>query len=181
VTTVAASFAELNLRLAVELVNRLTPPPPDPEAVLREVLAFDPPSAAALRRRDVPALVALAGRLRGVFDAVAAGDVDGAAGALNALLAEHPAHPHLAHDGERWRLHHHPANAALVPWAGAVTADALARVVDERGPDRLGTCAAPDCDLVYVDGSKNGSRRFCSTTCQNRVKAAAFRRRRSAR
>jgi hypothetical protein len=28
---------------------------------------------------------------------------------------------------------------------------------------------------VYVDTSRNGTRRFCSTSCQNRVKAAAFR------
>ena len=28
---------------------------------------------------------------------------------------------------------------------------------------------------VYVDVSRNGRRRFCSTSCQNRVKTAAFR------
>jgi predicted RNA-binding Zn ribbon-like protein len=40
---------------------------------------------------------------------------------------------------------------------------------------RLGVCSAPACDRVYVDGSKNGTRRFCSTRCQSRVKAAAHR------
>ena len=30
-------------------------------------------------------------------------------------------------------------------------------------------------DRVYLDASKNGTRRFCSTACQNRVKAAAHR------
>ncbi len=43
--------------------------------------------------------------------------------------------------------------------------------------DRLGVCTAPHCDRVYVDTTRNGSRRFCSTACQNRVKAAAFRER----
>jgi hypothetical protein len=28
---------------------------------------------------------------------------------------------------------------------------------------------------VFVDVSRNGTKRFCSTACQNRVKAAAFR------
>jgi predicted RNA-binding Zn ribbon-like protein len=28
---------------------------------------------------------------------------------------------------------------------------------------------------VFFDNSKNGTRRFCSVTCQNRVKTAAFR------
>jgi predicted RNA-binding Zn ribbon-like protein len=36
-------------------------------------------------------------------------------------------------------------------------------------------CTAPHCDRVYVDTSRNGSKRFCSTACQNRVKAATFR------
>jgi predicted RNA-binding Zn ribbon-like protein len=42
--------------------------------------------------------------------------------------------------------------------------------------DRLGVCAAPDRDRVFVDLTRNGSRRFCSTACQNRVKAARYRR-----
>jgi predicted RNA-binding Zn ribbon-like protein len=40
---------------------------------------------------------------------------------------------------------------------------------------RLGVCTADRCDRVYVDTSRNGTRRFCSTACQNRIKAAAFR------
>ena len=32
--------------------------------------------------------------------------------------------------------------------------------------------------LMLVDLSRNGSRRFCSTACQNRTKAAALRMRR---
>jgi predicted RNA-binding Zn ribbon-like protein len=40
---------------------------------------------------------------------------------------------------------------------------------------RIGVCAAPACDRVYVDNSRNNQKRFCSTTCQNRVKTAAFR------
>jgi len=42
-------------------------------------------------------------------------------------------------------------------------------------PDRLGVCTAPRCDRVFVDTSRNGTRRYCSTSCQNRVKTAAFR------
>ena len=43
--------------------------------------------------------------------------------------------------------------------------------------DRLRVCAADDCADVYVDGSKNRSRRFCSTRCSNRTNTAAFRER----
>jgi predicted RNA-binding Zn ribbon-like protein len=48
-------------------------------------------------------------------------------------------------------------------------------VLGSEQQGRLGTCAAPRCDRVYVDVSRNATRRFCSTACQNRVKAAAFR------
>ena len=47
--------------------------------------------------------------------------------------------------------------------------------------DRLRACAAPDCDNVHVDLSKNRSRRFCGTTCANRVNVAAYRSRQAAR
>jgi predicted RNA-binding Zn ribbon-like protein len=41
-------------------------------------------------------------------------------------------------------------------------------------------CAAQNCDSVHVDLSKNRSRRFCSTTCANRVNVAAYRSRQAA-
>jgi len=43
---------------------------------------------------------------------------------------------------------------------------------------RLGLCAGARCADVYVDSSSAGRRRFCSTTCQNRSRVAAFRARR---
>ena len=46
-------------------------------------------------------------------------------------------------------------------------------------PGRLGLCADDQCADVYVDASPAGKRRFCCLTCQNRARAAAFRRRRA--
>ena len=123
--------------------------------------------------------MALAGRLHEVFAALVEDDVARAAGVLNELLREHPAHPHLAEEGGIWRLHHHPATAELVPMWSAICAEGLARVVGEGHAHRLGTCAA--CGRVFLDTSKNASRRFCGLTCQNRVKAAAHRARQRAK
>ena len=145
---------------------------------IAHILAVDPPSLAQIGPDDGPGFVALARQLRGVFDELDGGDVDAAAARLNDLLSSHPAYPYLGKEGNRWRLHHHPVDAALVPMWTAICAEALARVVGAGEHDRLGTCAAGDCGRVFLDVSKNASRRFCSTTCQNRVKAAAFRRRR---
>ncbi len=168
------SYADAGALAAVELVNALAVAPTDDAmGQLRRILAVDPPSLDELRSSHVPGFTALAGRLHAVFTALADGDVDGAADRLNQLLLEHPAHPHLAKEDGRWRLHHHPVEADLVPMWTAICAEGLARVVGNGDAHRLGTCAA--CGRVFLDVSKNASRRFCSLTCQNRVKAAAFR------
>ena len=147
---------------------------------LARVLAVDPPSVAQLTDGHGPGFVALARRLQDVFSDLHIGDVDGAATRLNDLLAEHPANPHLAKEDGRWRLHHHPVDVDLVGMWTSICAEGMARMIGSGWADRLGTCAGNDCDRVFVDLSKNASRRFCSTTCQNRVKAAAFRLRRVA-
>jgi predicted RNA-binding Zn ribbon-like protein len=179
------SYADTGLIVAVELVNALAithasgrpVETADPLAAVSEILAVDPASLDRLRPRDVPDLAALAEQMRAVFADLAGDGLDAAAGRLNDLLAAHPAHPHLAKEGGRWRLHHHPTDVALVPMWTSICAEAVARFLGDGHAERLGTCAADDCDRVFVDLSKNASRRFCSTTCQNRVKAAAFRHR----
>jgi predicted RNA-binding Zn ribbon-like protein len=171
--------------MAVRLVNELARPslaaqgrPGRPgRGALAKILAVDPLSVAMLRPADAPGFLALAGALRQVFDALGRGHTDAAASRLNDLLSKHPAHPHLAKEHGRWRLHHHPMDVALVPMWTSICAEAMARMLGAGHGDRFGTCVAPGCDRVFFDVSRNGRRRFCSTTCQNRVKAAAFRRR----
>ncbi len=153
------SYADAGVNVAVSLVNELAAETAAAEARARlaAILAIDPPSVAELGKRHVPAFLALAERLREVFADLAARDVDG------------------AKEKGRWRLHHHPADAALVPMWTATCAEALARLIGAGHADRLGTCAREGCGRVFADVSKNGSRRFCSIACQNRVKVAAYR------
>jgi predicted RNA-binding Zn ribbon-like protein len=179
-------YADAGVVVSVQLVNALAPADPGGEPQPREqalraiakILAFDAPSLAQLRSTDRPGFQALARSLRLVFQDFERRDVNGAASRLNELLSRSPAHPHLAKERGRWRLHHHPMDIALLPMCTAICAEALARMLGAGHADRFGTCQAPGCDRVFFDVSKNGSRRFCSTTCQNRVKAAAFRLRR---
>jgi hypothetical protein len=180
------SYAEdAGLVTALALVNELTSDyaygrpvsAAEPGPVITGILAIDPPSVASFRPGDTRGFTELARLLRRIVDDLDRGDVDAAAGRLNTALAEHPAHPHLAREDGRWRLHHHPADAALVPMWTSTCVEALARLVGAGYHDRIGLCGAADCDRAFIDVSKNGSRRFCSTSCQNRVKAAAFRHR----
>jgi predicted RNA-binding Zn ribbon-like protein len=180
-------YADAGVLTSVELINELAAghrgtakPTNDILAALARILAVDPPSVAQLRDGDAPGFVGLARRLHEVFDDLHRGDVDAAASQLNDLLAKHPAHPHLSKEEGHWRLHHHPIDAALVPMWTSICAEGMARTIGAGFGERLGTCEAPDCERVFLDVSKNASRRFCSTTCQNRVKAAAFRLRRVA-
>lgn len=172
------AYADTGLTVAVELVNRLVlHPDTDKSVALAEILAVDPPSAAHLTDRDTPEFAALANELRLVLDSLRTADEDHAAVRLNKLLSAHPAHPHLALEDGRWRLHHHPAETALVPMWSAICAEALARFLANGHARRIGACEAPGCGLLFVDTTRNRIRRFCSTACQDRVKTAAARRR----
>ncbi|HKU16240.1 MAG TPA: CGNR zinc finger domain-containing protein [Steroidobacteraceae bacterium] len=166
------------------LVNELAPTDPatplparEAVAILSRILAIDPPSVAQLGASHVAGFAALAKRLRSVFGDLQRRNVDGAAATLNELLAAHPAHPHLAKERGAWRLHHHPHDAPLVPMWTAICAAGLAEMLGDGAAQRLGTCERDGCGRVYVDVSKNASRRFCSLACQNRVKVATFRER----
>ena len=181
------SHMDVVVTVAVELVNALSPgdahgrayqPPagPDRVAAVTAALRAGVPQSREVTEAEAAEFVAVAQALRAVFDANAAGAVDRAAGLVNDLLAETGARPHLdKHDGEPWHLHFHGRDESMVTGWAAGCATGLAVVLGSTLHGRLGVCTAPRCDRVYVDTSRNGTRRFCSTTCQSRVKTAAFR------
>ena len=184
------SHTDAVLAVAVALVNVLTPgcahgrPYQPPSGDQRAGAARDALNAdGATRERPVsPAeadeLAGVAAELRQIFELVADHDADRAATGVNRLLARTGAHPYLEkHDQEPWHLHFHGTDDALATGWAAGCAAGLAVVLGGPEWGRLGVCTAPRCDRVYVDTSRNGTRRFCSTTCQNRVKAATFRER----
>jgi predicted RNA-binding Zn ribbon-like protein len=183
---------DIVVTVAASLVNRLTageegghPYPPLDEdslpAAATAALRAGRPDNRDVTLAEARELHAFATAFRAVFTAVAAGDVDSAARRVNELLAATGAHPWLdQHDGEPWHLHFHGAEDSLSTGWAAGCATGLAVVLGSDLHGRIGVCTAPRCDRVYVDTSRNGTRRFCSTACQNRVKAAAFRARQAA-
>lgn len=113
-------------------------------------------------------------RLRMVWDAA---DRDEAAAIVNAILAEIDASPYLSkHDQWDWHLHMTRPDAPLAQRIGAEAAMGLLDLIRQDDLARLKICAAPDCEDVLVDLSRNSSKRFCDTgNCGNRTNVAAYR------
>jgi len=94
---------------------------------------------------------------------------------LNQLLTLARPRPYATdHDGEL-HLHYARPDAPVLEQLTTTVAMGLSQVVVQHGWQRLGVCSAEGCDDVYVDTSRNASRRYCSNTCASRSTVAAYR------
>lgn len=125
---------------------------------------------------DLPAVQELRASLREVFESQ---DEDEAAERVNRLLESYGATPRLSNHNGTPHLHFEPTKTSMVCWLGAITAMGLATVIVEHGIDRFGVCESGTCIDVYVDTSRNRSRRHCSNTCSTREAVAAYRKRKT--
>ncbi len=118
---------------------------------------------AAAQTADLVRAVALAGDQAAVIEQ------------LNALLELATPRPYATdHDGEL-HLHYAAAEAGSLEQLTTTVAMGLSQLVVQHGWQRLGVCAAEGCGNVYVDTSRNASRRYCSNTCSSRSTVAAYR------
>jgi predicted RNA-binding Zn ribbon-like protein len=130
---------------------------------------------------DLDAVHALRPRLRALWQAPPGEPL---AELINELLRDSDARPRLTDHGGGWGWHLHVTgpDASLQHRLAAQAGFALADLVRLQETSRLRCCEAPDCDAVFVDLSKNRSRRYCDTgNCGNRQHVAAYRERRAGR
>jgi predicted RNA-binding Zn ribbon-like protein len=167
--------------LAVGLANTWDAMDDEPEllrsaSALRKLLRLYGEARLAPRvvDADVPKVVELRRRLRTAFDAESPG---AAAAILNAILRGKAAAPQLAQARGSWTYRYLPEAAPVADVLAVSSALALADVIRRGGWSRFGRCAAAPCDCVFVDASRNRSRRYCSRLCADRVSQAAYRRR----
>jgi predicted RNA-binding Zn ribbon-like protein len=150
---------------------------PDPASLEAFLDAWGWTGTRRRTRRELDQVRALRPRLRELW----LRDEPGVVALVNEMLREARALPQLVSHGE-WGPHLH-ATAPSAPLADRMSVEAAMAFVDvvRQGElDRLRICEASTCEAVLVDLSKNSSRRFCSTTCQNRISVAASRARRRA-
>ncbi|MGI5499549.1 CGNR zinc finger domain-containing protein [Lentzea sp. CA-135723] len=99
---------------------------------------------------------------------------------LNDLLAQSSTTHYIStHDDRGPHLHYAREDAPTQVRVKAYTAAGMAALFCEDA-GRIGWCGREGCDTVFVDTSRNGKRRFCSTRCANRVAVANHRSRQSA-
>ena len=97
---------------------------------------------------------------------------------INRWLRDSNALPYLdRHDRFDWHFHATDPDAPLADRIRAEGALALAEIVRFGQSDRMRVCAADDCSGLLIDQSRNGSKRFCSVRCGNRVNQQGFRER----
>jgi len=175
---------EVSLRAGAALVNTL--PGADADGVDRlttqtELAAYleDYPYTGAIRRdqAELAALREVRGRLHALWQT----DREGAVPLVNAMLRDGRALPQLViHDGYDWHIHATDQSDPLATRILVEVAMAFVDVIRSDMYDRVRTCAADDCRGVYIDFSKNGSKRYCDTgNCGNRMNVNAYRRRKA--
>ncbi len=170
------------VRIAPDLVNSLGSPSGTETLAdtdqLREFLIeheVDPPGH--LTASDLDSMRALRATVRQVFEAE---NESSAAEIINRLIHDAKTSPYLTdHDGH-WHMHYTSMQAPISDRIGAICGMVLAAVVERYGIERLGICAAEDCGDVFIDTSRNRSKRFCNDTCSSRTNVAAYRARNKA-
>lgn len=184
--TTIDTYIERQIELALDLLDTFDPLFEVPEQVatladlhdfLRE---YGLPNAPELSEADLESMRRLSAALREVVEAE---DDEMASERMNGLLEDARVTMSLVADAEgAWHIRlAAAADPDPVSRLATEAALGLALALQHHGRDRLRTCAADPCREVFIDQSRNRSRRFCSERCANRHNVAAFRERQRAR
>ena len=166
--------------LAVDLANTWDTLEDDPEllpdaASLGRFLGRRGYEAVRLTSRDLAQVRAVRDSVRAAFEAASEED---AVAELNAVLARSKARPRLDQSDDGWRITWSGGTADSI---ASTTAMSLLEAIRDDGWERFGTCAGSPCCCVFVDRSKNRSRRFCCDLCADRIAQSLHRARRRAK
>lgn len=172
------AYGSSAVELAVDLANaELDPPQGGGDFLHAHAEWFTPGTSFDLSDRDAAAVARVAAMVRALALADSRPEV---IDRLDDLLGRaHPRPYATDHDGEL-HLHYARPDAGAVEQLTTTVAMGLSQLVVQHGWQRLGVCAAEGCAEVYVDTSRNASRRYCSNTCASRSTVAAYRARRKA-
>lgn len=113
-------------------------------------------------------------------EAVLADDEATAVAVLNDLLASADPRPRLVEEDGDWTFAFADPNGGLGNQLLAAAAGQLLQEIREHGLRGFSTCDSTTCEDVFVDKSRNHSRRYCTPdVCGNREAQRAYRARRA--
>jgi predicted RNA-binding Zn ribbon-like protein len=178
-----ASYTAWEARTGADLVNTLGSTTgreylPEADSLKRFLREHRMEAPRSISERDLEEVRKLRARLRAIWETPSERQ---RSRLLNRLLAEAGTLPQVTDHGGDWHLHYAPMEAPIAQRLAAIAAMGLAVVVSDFGHERLGICNADDCRDVYVDTSRNRSRRYCDESCASRTNVAAFRARQKKR
>jgi len=142
----------------------------DAERLIREAVRQPARAAVAFERA-----IALRETIYRIFSAIAHGASPGAAdlAALNEARCEGLAHSHIVPSAGGFVLDW--TDKAALDWVLRPIALSAADLLTSGNRDRIRACAGQGCDWLFLDTSRNHSRRWCSMDeCGNRSKARRF-------
>lgn len=175
---VFAHYTEEHAAVAAEIVNT------DPSVAVTDASVVADPDAlalfldgrgalrAAVDDADLARFSRLRERLVAVFTAK---DEEETAARLNDALEEAGGRVQVVASGNQWQVGFVPPDEGPIDELAATATLGLAALFAQSGRARFGRCSAPDCRDVYIDVSRNRSRRYCSDSCSSRTNVAAFR------
>ena len=168
----------LTLEAALDLVNSLTDPLDSASTPTRELLhrhgftRAEGASTTEIKRVD-ERMGRLLDRFNSLPDASEADTIEW----VNDEITRLPIAPSaVSHDDAPLHIHWTPTSAVFDDQVMADILMGLALELCDHGTKRFGRCAASDCDHIYYDATRNGSRRFCSNPrCASRTHTADHR------
>ena len=168
--------------LAEKIVNTCDTTRPEPEYLrapadlARYLRSWNILLAQGPTAQDLDEVLVLRRRLRSVFEAR---DMAAAAGVLNELLEGVRVRPHigLTSDGSIKLELEVGENLPVARRLAAEAALGLSAALQHYGVERLHVCSAAPCTDVFIDTSRNHTRRYCCEQCANRHNVAAYRQR----
>ncbi|MDQ3735806.1 MAG: CGNR zinc finger domain-containing protein [Actinomycetota bacterium] len=172
------AYTSPSTELAIDLANvNVTEPGAIDGFLTTHEEWLTPGTRIALRQSERDELAAVSQMVRAV---AAADDEQTVIDRLNVLLAKSTPRPRVTNHDGRLHVHYSRDRSTAVEQITTTVAVGITLLVTAHGWARLGICSAVDCQDVYVDTSRNQTRRFCSGTCSSRSSVAAFRARQRA-
>jgi hypothetical protein len=141
----------------------------------RTLVADRPHLAGKVTPGDLEALRLLRDEMRLIFTAAERCDGAQVAERLNALLSRHPIHQQIvSHDGQHWHIHLVESGSAADRHAAGAIAGLLG-LVTESGTERLGVCAAANCERAFIAARPSAEKGYCSEQCKPKADVRALR------